>query len=479
MMGSASLQFVAYGLIVACVSNLHRSVAWRQFVLLAGSLGFLAFFSLDPLVFAPLAVFLGFGFCGVRIIQFRDKRAFVPLLCGGILAFVWLKKYAFVPSATYLSHPYITLGLSYIFFRVLHLLIDAHSDNLPGKISVPSYLNYTLNFTTLVSGPIQTYQDFAEMQLAAPPRPLSVAIAGHAIARIVIGFFKVNVVSLFLSMGQSTALAAFGPNLGSGQKILTGAAIAAIYPLYLYANFSGYIDIVIGIARFLRIELPENFDRPFSSKSFLIFWNRWHMTLSAWLKTYVYNPLLIAMMRRWQSSTAEPYIVVFAFFFTFFLIGVWHGQTSVFIFYGVLLGLGVSVNKLYQILMMKWLGRAKYNSLSRGLLYGAVARGITFTWFTASLLWFWSNWVQLAALAASLSAAEIAGVWAVVLLASTVVLAIYESARDWLLSFQFEERPFLTSRYARTVWCTIVTVITVTTLTLLNAPAPDIVYKAF
>jgi D-alanyl-lipoteichoic acid acyltransferase DltB (MBOAT superfamily) len=308
---------------------------------------------------------------------------------------------------------------------------------------------------------------------------LSVAIAGNAIARIVVGFFKVNVISLFLSMAQSTALASFGPTLGTGAKILTGAAIVAIYPLYLYANFSGYIDIVIGIARFLRIELPENFDRPFSSKSFLIFWNRWHMTLSAWLKTYVYNPLLIACMRRWQSSAAEPFIVVFAFFFTFFLIGVWHGQTSVFIFYGVMLGLGVSVNKLYQILMMKWLGRVQYNSISRSFLYGALARGITFTWFSVSLLWFWSNWLQLSALAASLGTADIAGVLTVILLGSTVVLAIHEFVRDWLLSFQFESRPFLTSRYSRTVWCTIVTVITATTLTLLNAPAPDIVYKAF
>jgi alginate O-acetyltransferase complex protein AlgI len=477
-MGSASLEFVAYGLAIALVSNVHQSVAWRQFVLLAGSLGFLAFFTLDPLAFLPLAGFLAFGFVGVRVIQSRSKRAFVPLLLLGILAFVWLKKYAFIPAALFLSHPYLTLGLSYIFFRVLHLIIDAHSDNLPDKISVTSYLNYTLNFTTLVSGPIQSYPDFAAMQLASKPMPLNVVVAGQAIARITVGFFKVNVLSLFLSMAQSSALNSLGSGTG-GERILTGAFVVAVYPLYLYANFSGYIDIVIGIARFLRIELPENFDRPFSSKNFLIFWNRWHMTLSTWLKTYVYNPLLIACMQRWPSSAAEPFIVVFAFFFTFFLIGVWHGQTSVFIFYGILLGLGVSVAKLYQILMMKWMGRAAYNKLAKNWLYGAIARGFTFTWFTFSLLWFWSNWTQLGAMAGSLTPSEIAAVWLLVFTSASIILAAYEFAREWLLSFQFEDRPFLQSRYARTAWCTVLAVITVTTLALLNAPAPDIVYKAF
>jgi len=477
-MGSASLEFVAYGLAVALASNLSRSVAWRQFVLLAGSLGFLACFSWDPLAFVPLAGFLAFGFLGVRIIQSRSKRAFVPFLLLGILAFVWLKKYAFVPAALFLPHPYLTLGLSYIFFRVLHLIIDAHSDNIPDNIGVTAYLNYTLNFTTLVSGPIQSYPDFAAMQLAEKPLPLNLIVAGRAIARITIGFFKVNVLSLFLSMAQSSALS----SLGSGSatdRILTGALVVAVYPLYLYANFSGYIDIVIGIARFLRIELPENFDRPFSSKNFLIFWNRWHMTLSNWLKTYVYNPLLIACMQRWPSNKAEPFIVVFAFFFTVFLIGVWHGQTSVFIFYGVLLGLGVSVAKLYQILMMKWMGRAKYNKLARNAVYGALARGLTFTWFTFSLLWFWSNWTQLGAMAQSHTASEIAAVWLLVFGAASVILAVYETAREWLLAVQFENRPLILSRYARTAWCTVLAVITVTTLALLNAPAPDIVYKAF
>jgi hypothetical protein len=86
--------------------------------------------------------------------------------------------------------------------------------------------------------------------------------------------------------------------------------VVAPYPFYLYCNFSGYTDVVIGIARFLRIKLPENFDRPFSSLNFLEFWSRWHMTLSNWLKTYVYYPLLMTLMRKFLSRTIEPFLGV-------------------------------------------------------------------------------------------------------------------------------------------------------------------------
>jgi D-alanyl-lipoteichoic acid acyltransferase DltB (MBOAT superfamily) len=166
-------------------------------------------------------------------------------------------------------------------------------------------------------------------------------------------------------------------------------------------------------------------------------------------------------------------------FVTFFLIGVWHGQTSVFVFFGVLQGLGVSVNKLYQLLMTKVLGRKGYKALANGAIYNVFARGLTFTWFTFTLLWFWSNWTQLASLMNATGPAAIAAAWAVVFLGSSVVLAIWEVSRTWLLAWQWGSAPILNSRYARTVRGTALLVIAISTLLLLNAPAPDIVYKAF
>src|SRR6202041_3957488 len=182
-----------------------------------------------------------------------------------------------------------------------------------------------LNFTTLGSGPIQLYYEFARDQFASEAIPLGPRVVGLQLARIVCGFFKVNVLSVLLQAVQEDALAQMQQPFPLSLKLSAAFRLAVVYPFFLYCNFSGYIDIVIAMARLMRVRLPENFDRPFAASSFLDFWNRWHITLSVWLKTYVYNPLLMALMRRNSSSALEPFLGVFCFFVTFFLVGVWHG----------------------------------------------------------------------------------------------------------------------------------------------------------
>jgi D-alanyl-lipoteichoic acid acyltransferase DltB (MBOAT superfamily) len=117
-------------------------------------------------------------------------------------------------------------------------------------------------------------------------RPGLPAIGG-AIERIVRGVFKTNVLALILSDLHASALAQLARGGDGHGYLMPGILAFGSYPLFLYCNFSGYIDIVIGIASLLGITLPENFNRPFSSDSFIGFWSRWHITLSQWLKTYV------------------------------------------------------------------------------------------------------------------------------------------------------------------------------------------------
>ncbi|MBV8069425.1 MAG: hypothetical protein JO270_05935, partial [Acidobacteriaceae bacterium] len=270
-MGSASFEFLGFSAAVILVLNLAaRSVLWRQAVLLVASIAFLSFFSHAPQAWLPLVAFLACGYASLRAMQSgTGKAGYAPILIGLIFAYVWLKKYTFLPEPLFLSFSYVTLGLSYVFFRVLHVVIDAHDGLIAEPVGVVSYLNYTLNFTTFVSGPIQRYQDFASMQLSPTPPPLDVVVAGEALERIIIGFFKVNVLSLLLAMLQTQALNTLPVDGGFAVNLSKGIVIAAVYPLYLYFNFSGYIDIVIGVARFLRIRLPENFNRPFSADNFL------------------------------------------------------------------------------------------------------------------------------------------------------------------------------------------------------------------
>jgi alginate O-acetyltransferase complex protein AlgI len=479
-MTTASFQFLLFALVVAILYNVARPWGWRQAVMLAANVGFLATFSLSLKAFLPFAGFLLLGFVAVRLMQSERRRsAFVLMVITTIIVFIWLKKYAFLPSASFIRFPYVTIGLSYIFFRVLHLIIDARNDNLPHRIAIVGYLNYTLNFTALVSGPIQCYQDFAEMQLGPGRPPLDIFVIGESLERIIVGFFKVSILSLLLLAGQERALNMISQSMSFWGRVAAAMAIAGAYPLYLYFNFSGYTDIVIGVARFLRLTLPENFNRPFSSTNFIDFWGRWHITLSTWLKTYVFNPLTKLLMKKFPSTHAQPWIGVVAFFVTFFLIGAWHGQTPAFLIFGVLLGAGVSVNKLFQVLMSKWLGGKEFKKLSSNPVYCAFTRGLTFTWFTFSLLWFWSNSQQVGSIARTGGAAAFATAWVAIFLSATVLLALYDGVRTWILSFTWGGSPLVQSRYIRTAWNTALATICVTVIVILNAPAPEIVYKAF
>jgi D-alanyl-lipoteichoic acid acyltransferase DltB (MBOAT superfamily) len=478
-MGSSSFEFIGFALIVVVAYQLFRSALWRKVVLLTASCWFLSTFTHDYRAYIPFIAFLTLGYLNLQMMKRAPARAFLLVLIATILLFVWLKKYSFFPAAAFLSFPYLTVGLSYILFRILHLTIDTHNGLLKEPISPLQYLVYTINFTTLVSGPIQKYSEFTGMVEAPGGARPSLPAIGVAVERIVRGFFKTNVLALILSDLHTSAIAQLARGVDGHGHLMPSVVAFASYPLFLYCNFSGYIDIVIGIARLLGITLPENFNRPFSSDSFIGFWSRWHITLSEWMKTYVYNPFLMALMRRYPATSLEPVWAVLAFFVTFFLIGIWHGQTAAFLFFGFLQGLGVSMNKLYQILMTKWLGQKSYRSVSSNSYYVAVARGFTFTWFTFTLLWFWSNWSQIGTLFSALGWKDVAEVWLAILFGSSSILAAWEALRGAFLSIQWQGSPFLYSRYWRTAWNTGLVVIALVVVLVSNQPAPEIVYKAF
>ncbi len=478
-MDSASYLFVGFGLAVALVSNFSRSRVWRSVVLLLASIVFLGILAHEPMILLPLLGFLLLGYGGLMLLERGWSRSLVWSILAVILSYIWLKKYAFLPESSFLRFPYFTLGLSYIFFRVLHLLIETGDADEKRHIGPGNYLLYALNFTTLVSGPIQRYDEFARDQFAEQPIPLGARVIGLQLERIVRGFFKVNVLAMLFDMVRVDALAQMFEPLPAPVKMIAAFKLAVVYPLFLYANFSGYIDIVIALARLMRVRLPENFNRPFSASSFLDFWNRWHMTLSNWLKTYVYNPMLLALMRRISSRALEPFLGVFSFFVTFFLIGLWHGRTSEFMIFGVLQGGGVSINKLWQLGLARSMGRKGYRSLAANPVYVALGRGMTFSWFAFTLLWFWCDWKQIHAIFASLSLVQWLGVWLAAWLVAAAVLTIWEWLRAVLLSIRTAEGPVLTSRYARVVYVSALGLVAFVITILLQQPAPGIVYKAF
>jgi alginate O-acetyltransferase complex protein AlgI len=469
--------FILFALAVAIIFNLSRDPQWRRGILLLSSALFLALMAPSPQSLIPLVAFIVLGFACLRWIQ-SGRKGYIVILVSVLLLFVWLKKYAFIPPSAFLTFPYMTLGLSYILFRLLHLLIEAHNGALPEKVGLTLYLDYTLNFTTLVSGPIQRYPEFAESLTSEHPRP-DASTLGLAAERIVRGAFKVRVLAFLFSTIQRQAIQSTLQGHGLFQLALQGAIVFSAYTFFLYLNFSGYIDVVIGLAWLLGIRLPENFDRPFSSTGFIEFLSRWHITLSAWLKDYVYLPLVSTLMRRFPQRSAEPYLGTAAYFVTFFLVGVWHGQTSEFFFFGFLQGAGVALNKLFQVLAAQRMGRKAYREFSANRVWCALCRGLTFTWFTFTLTWFWSDWKQIGAIYASLGPAGALLAWSGIFAVSTLLLALWEGIHSATESDESWIQAILASRYSKTAWTTALLLVVLITSTLLDQPVPDIVYGKF
>lgn len=474
---SASVTLVLFGLLAAILANMSRAPAWRSGVLLSASAVFLV--ALAPHIFdlLPLLGFLLVGYVGISAARRGVAWARLATVVLLIAGFAWLKRYSFLPDASFLAIPYVTLGLSYIFFRVLHLVIEARRPVFATALRPSTYLVYTLNFTTLISGPIQRFEEFHGQFINEAPR-LDLATIGTQLERIAIGFFKVNVLGLLFSMIQLDAFAELTRPEGVGTHIFAVVRLIGSYPFFLYCNFSGYIDIVIAIARLMGLRLPENFDRPFSATSFLDFWNRWHITLSGWLKSYVYNPLLISLMRRFPNPFLEQTFGIGCFFVTFFLVGIWHGRTSEFVLFGILQGGGVAVNKAWQVLISNHLGRKAYRQLAAQSLYAMCARGLTFSWFALSLLWFWASWKQID----QAFAGSGVGIWSIALLLLCVIATlglalweiIFQTSRENLYWAAILQHPFM-----RTAFVTLLLIVSFLFVAVLSQPAPGIVYRTF
>lgn len=478
-MNVPSFEFLGFAAAVALLVHLSDSPRWRRAILVLANLGFVLSFTHDPIKLAPFAALLALGFVSLKLMEsYRSRAIFVPLLCSLLLMFFWLKRYAFIPPGDLLTFSYFAVGMSYVFFRVLHLVIDAYQEALPERVGIAAYVSYTLNFTSLVSGPIQLYQDYVRTETRKPLK-LDWTLTGEALGRIVVGFFKVSVLSPVLFYAQQQSIAALGYSGPGMPRVVDASFVLSLFPIYLYFNFSGYTDFVIGVARFMGLELPENFNRPFLAGGVIDFWSRWHMTLSNWLKTYVYSPLFLSLMRRFPSPRIQAYLGVLVYFVTFFLVGAWHGQTPKFLFFGLLTGFGISVNKLYEIIVTNKIGRAQYRELGTQPLYAAIVRGLNFTWFCVTMLWFWSTPEQLGGFASLLGALEIAAAMTVTLLGAAVALSALKLADEWVGSFSLRGRAVWGSQPVRAAWYTTLAVITISVSVVLNAPAPHIVYRAF
>jgi D-alanyl-lipoteichoic acid acyltransferase DltB (MBOAT superfamily) len=222
------------------------------------------------------------------------------------------------------------VGISFLVFRMLTYVIDIYRGEL-APAPLLDYAVYTAFFPYLLAGPITRAKEFLP-QLTAPRDPRAVE-AGRAFVLILGGLAKKLLIADYLATNLVNGLFA-SPQQYSAWETLVGMCA---YSAQIYCDFSAYADIAIGVALLLGFTLPENFRAPYAARSIQGFWRRWHITLSLWLRDYLYIPL--GGNRKGRARTYANILV------TFLLGGLWHGAAWTFVVWGGLHGTGLALQR--------------------------------------------------------------------------------------------------------------------------------------
>jgi D-alanyl-lipoteichoic acid acyltransferase DltB (MBOAT superfamily) len=228
---------------------------------------------------------------------------------------------------------FLPVGISFFTFQSMSYTIDVYRKQLIPLDKIQDFAFYISFFPQLVAGPIVRARDF----IPQIRKPLFVGneMLGRGIFLIVAGLFKKAVISDYISVNFVDRIFD-NPNLYSGVENLLGLYG---YTLQIYCDFSGYSDMAIGIALLLGFHFNINFDSPYQSATITEFWRRWHISLSSWLRDYLY--ISLGGNRKGKIRTYINLIV------TMLLGGLWHGPSLRFICWGAIHGLGLAIHKLF------------------------------------------------------------------------------------------------------------------------------------
>lgn len=399
--------------LLACRMTMRRLNGLVREVVLAflNIAGVLWFLFLATQAHRPIVQATRFGIYLVLVIfQYGMLRAFAEKKDWRIwLAFFTpiavLLAVRYVPFSTYLDlmraigltyagslNAFALVGISYLAFRSSRLVLEMRN----GSVKTPGfweYLNFCFFLPTMSVGPINTYGIYREGFGTAP-----VDIpTGRAALRILVGLVKYRFLGGLLSQ-----LSYAGLLLDEHPHHWVDLPVAALfYYLYLYCNFSGFCDIAIGAAGLIGIPVPENFNSPLTARNIKDFWNRWHITLSLYMRDMVFSPLSKFFVRLTGSRYAD-HAIALAIFVVFVLIGMWHGVGWNYVLFGLSQAVAVVAVHYYTIFLKKKLGRDRFKSYNENRLIRAVAIVITFCYFAASLFLFANTFPEMKEIFSSL-----------------------------------------------------------------------------
>ena len=312
--------------------------------------------------------------CGAAIARAESKRTrkrFVALSCFVNLGILGAFKYFgfFVDSFIDLFAMFgvnsnvttieilLPVGISFYTFQSLSYTIDVYRKQVEPARNILDYALYVAMFPQLVAGPIERAKHLLPQILA--PRTFSRERFREGVVLIALGAFK----KLFIADNLGAIVdPVFAPNADptGGQILVAGYA----FLFQVYADFSAYTDIARGVSKFMGFELMENFRAPYFARNVQEFWNRWHISLTSWIRDYLYYPLALS---RIAGRSMSPAVVTMI---TFTLMGLWHGAAWGYVMWGVYNGIVLAAFGIYARPIRRLVGRISKQPIGKYAWHG-------------------------------------------------------------------------------------------------------------
>ncbi len=267
------------------------------------------------------------------------------------------------------------VAFSYIALRLIELYRAMYEQryDAPDLVSI---VNYLMPFQMLAAGPIQSYDDFVSQP--GEPRSLNAQVTLSAAQRVAWGVFKKFVLAFAIKKLFLTDFTVHG---------LYWILEAQMFFIWLYLDFSAYSDIAVGIGRLIGVHTPENFNRPYFARNMIAFWERWHISLSLWIRRNLFFPVQIALLRRTDGK--KPLLCAsVGFVVAFLLCGLWHGIALNFLVWGAMHASGLVLVNYYRVFLTARLGSKGVKAYLANPYIKAAAMALTFEWVAISHLTF-------------------------------------------------------------------------------------------
>ncbi|GFE62008.1 alginate O-acetylation protein [Geobacter sp. AOG2] len=300
------------------------------------------------------------SFWGKVVVWLSIAMNLLPLICYRYPGVAAMAAQGIIPSSTgvniadYFKFSYLPLGLSFLTFQAIAYVLDVYRDEIDAQKNPLLLSLFLVLFPKITAGPIIRYSEVAE-DLADPK--VSADKFAMGARRFVIGLGKKVLLADTLALTANQIFSVPAAELSPSAAWLG----LITYSLQLYLDFSGYSDMAIGLGRMFGFTFQENFNYPYISRSLTEFWRRWHISLSTWLRDYMFIPLSYALMsdsvrqKIAQGRYPTNYRSLFSIVMVFTACGLWHGVGWNFIVWGMLHGVVLALESLWlSRVIKKW-----------------------------------------------------------------------------------------------------------------------------